>query len=127
MTTYVDPFGGSPVNPVDISYKAIALSANLTLEWPSFSATGDVVARIMEVTPSGAGLSISMPPADQAGVGIDSLIRNLGASTFSVFDNSGNTITTVASGEAKYVYLKNNGSVAGTWASIAFGVGSSNP
>jgi hypothetical protein len=40
--------------------------------------------------------------------------------------NSGTTITTIAAGEAKYVYITANGTAGGTWGLIAFGVGTSN-
>jgi hypothetical protein len=67
-----------------------------------------------------------MPPANQASVGEDSLVRNVGSNTFTLATNSGTTITTIAAGEAKYVYITANGTAAGTWGLIAFGVGTSN-
>jgi hypothetical protein len=67
-----------------------------------------------------------MPPANQASVGEDSLVRNVGSNTFTLADNAGGTITTIAAGEAKYVYITANGTAAGTWGLIAFGVGTSN-
>lgn len=122
---YVDPFTSSSVNPSDVSYRAVALSANVTLGWPSFTATGDIIARTMDVTPSGAGLAITLPAANQASTGEDTLIRNLSADTFTVKDAGGNTVTTVATGQSKYVYLTDNSTANGTWAVVAFGVGSS--
>jgi hypothetical protein len=67
-----------------------------------------------------------MPPANQASVGNDSLIRNVGANAFTIktFDGIG-TIITVAAGEAKYVYIKTNPDAQGTWGNIAFGAGTS--
>jgi hypothetical protein len=67
-----------------------------------------------------------MPPANQASVGEDSLVRNVGSNTFTLATNSGTTITTIAAGEAKYVYITANGTAGGTWGLIAFGVGTSN-
>jgi hypothetical protein len=67
-----------------------------------------------------------MPPANQASVGQDALIRNIGANTFVVTDYAGNTIVSVAASEAKYIYIKTNATTAGTWGIIAFGVGTSN-
>jgi hypothetical protein len=67
-----------------------------------------------------------MPPANQASVGEDALIRNVGANTFTVADYDGNTIATVAAGQAKYIYITTNANTAGTWGLISFGVGASN-
>jgi hypothetical protein len=67
-----------------------------------------------------------MPPASQASVGIDALFRNVGSYTFTVRDYDGGTIVTIAPSEAKYIYLTDNVTTAGTWGLIAFGVGTSN-
>ena len=67
-----------------------------------------------------------MPPANQASVGNDSLIRNIGANTFTVKDYAGtNTIVSIAAGESKYIYITSNPDAQGTWGVIAFGTGTS--
>jgi hypothetical protein len=67
-----------------------------------------------------------MPPADQASVGQDALIRNVGSNSFTVKDYDGvNTIIVVAAGESKYIYITANPTNAGTWSNIAFGTGTS--
>ena len=82
--SYNSPFTGNVVQPTDVAYRAITLSANLQLEWPiNGNATDDYAARIMEVTATTTGLLLEMPPANQASVGNDALIRNVGADTFS--------------------------------------------
>lgn len=125
--SYISPFTGNVIQPTDVSYRAITLSANTTLSWPiNGSATDDYVARIMDVTATAGSLTLRMPPANQASVGEDSLVRNVGATTFTLADFAGNTITTIAAGEAKYVYITTNATEAGTWGLIAFGVGTSN-
>lgn len=122
--SYNSPFTGNVVQPTDVSYRAIALTANTQLQWP-VDGTDDVAARIMEVT-AAAGLSLWMPPANQASVGQDALIRNTGANTFVVKDFAGtNTIVSIAAGEAKYIYITANPTTTGTWGIIAFGAGSS--
>lgn len=124
--SYVDVFGGSAVNPEDVSYRAITLDENIELVWPSLTQTDpEVAARIMDVTPSGPGFSITMPPANQIGVGMDAMFNNLGADTFTVLDNDGNTLGTVAAGAVKYLYLTDNSTVAGTWRIFTFGTGTS--
>jgi hypothetical protein len=80
----------------------------------------------MEVTATTTGLLLKMPPANQASVGNDALIRNVGANTFTVADFDGNTIASVAAGQARYIYIETNPDEAGTWGVIAFGVGASN-
>lgn len=128
MPSFVNTFGGTVVYPADVSYRAVALTANVTLTWPTELATNtNVVASIMDVTPSGAGLTIRMPDATQASVGQTALFFNVGASSFTVADNSGNTIQTIASGEAWQIYLTGNATVNGTWRPIQYGVGTSSP
>lgn len=124
--SFISPFTGNVIQPTDVSYRAITLSANTQLQWPiNGSATDDYVARIMNVTATAGSLKLEMPPANQTSVGNDALIRNVGATTFTVADYDGNTIVSVAAGEAKYIYITTNSTEAGTWGVIAFGVGSS--
>ena len=124
--SFISPFTGNVIQPTDVSFRAITLSANTTLSWPiNGNATNDYAARIMNVTATTGGLTLRMPPANQASVGEDALIRNVGATTFTVADYDGNTIATVAAGEAKYIYITTNANTAGTWGLIAFGVGAS--
>jgi hypothetical protein len=125
--SYNSPFTGNVIQPTDVSYRAVTLTANTQLQWPiNGNATDDYAARIMQVTATTAGLSLYMPPANQSSVGNDALIRNVGSNTFTVKDYAGaNTIITVAAGESKYVYITANPTVTGTWGNIAFGTGTS--
>lgn len=125
--SYNSPFTGNVIQPTDVSFRSIALTANTQLQWPiNGNATDDYAARIMQVTASTAGLSLYMPPANQASVGQDALIRNTGANTFTVKDFEGtNTIISVAAGESKYIYITANPTTTGTWGIIAFGTGTS--
>lgn len=125
--SYVSPFTGDVIQPTDVSYRSVTLSANTQLNWPSNSTTNaDYAARIMQVTATAGSLSLYMPPADQNSVGNDALIRNIGANTFTVKDYAGtNTIVSVAAGESKYIYITTNANAQGTWGVIAFGTGTS--
>ena len=126
MPSFVNTFGGTTIYPAGVSYRAVALTANVTLTWPTELATNtNVVASIMDVTPSGAGLTIRMPDASQASVGETVLFFNPGANTFIVADNGGNTLATVAAGQSWQLYLTGNSTVNGTWRALAYGVGSS--
>ena len=127
MPSYNSVFTGQVIQPTDVSFRAITLTANTQLEWPiNGNATDDYAARIMNVTASSAGLALWMPPANQTSVGNDALIRNVGANSFTVKDYNGtNTIITIAAGEAKYIYITSNANTQGTWGNIAFGTGTS--
>lgn len=125
--SYNSPFTGNVVQPTDVSYRSVTLSANTQLQWPiNGNATDDYAARIMDVTASSGGLSLYMPPANQTSVGNDAMIRNVGANTFTVKTYGGsNTIISIAAGESKYIYITNNSTEAGVWGNIAFGTGTS--
>jgi len=125
--SFTSPFTGQVIQPTDVSYRSVSISVNTTLSWPiNGSAIDNAVARIMDVTATAAGLSLSMPPANQASVGSDALIRNVGANTVTIKDYDGNSIASVAPSAARYIYITTNATTAGTWGNIAFGVGSSN-
>jgi len=125
--SFNSPFTGNVIQPTDVSFRAITLSADTQLEWPiNGNDTDNAAARIMNVTATAGGLKLKMPPANQTSVGQDALIRNIGGTTFTVTDYNSNTIITIAAGEAKYIYITANPTTAGTWGNIAFGVGTSN-
>lgn len=125
--SYNSPFTGTVIQPTDVSFRAITLSADTQLQWPiNGNATDDYAARIMNVTATTGGLSLWMPPANQTSVGMDALIRNVGSNSFTVKDYAGSgTIITILAGECKYIYITSNATTQGTWGNIAFGVGTS--
>lgn len=126
MSSFLNVFGGTTVYPAEVNYRAVALSANVTLEWPTeVSSTSNILASIMDVTPSGAGFTIRLPAANLASVGETALFFNVGASAFTVADNGGNTIVSIAPGIAWQVYLTNNTTVNGTWRATQYGAGTS--
>ena len=125
--SYNSPFTGTVIQPTDVSYRAITLTANTQLNWPiNGNATDDYAARIMDVSASSAGLELLMPPANQTSVGNDALIRNVGAYAFTVKDYAGtNTIIAVAASKVEYLYITDNADEQGTWGTVAFGTGTS--
>lgn len=126
MPSYTNVFGGTVVYSAEVSYRAFTLSANVELSWPTELATNtNVVSSIMDVTPSGAGFEVAMPAANLASVGETALFFNVGASSFTVTDNSGNTIQTIAPGEAWQIYMTSNTTVDGSWRPIQYGAGTS--
>lgn len=115
-------FNGGVVNPGQVSYLALALTASASLNWPTFATTGNVVASIIDVTSTGA-YTITMPDATQAGVGSVTVIRNLSAYTITVNDYAGGNIGTIAAGVAKLIYLTDNSTTGGTWGILTYGAG----
>ena len=129
MTTYTNPFTGQTVNPSQVSYEALTLSANTLLDWPINGTTGTPTANIIDVSASTTGLYLILPPATQVSTGQTVLVRNTGANPFIVTSyvatGVGATIVSVASGVAQYIFLTNNSTTAGTWASVTLGAGTS--
>ena len=57
--SFNSPFTGNVIQPTDVSYRAITLSANTQLEWPiNGSVTDDYAARIMNVTATAGSLRL---------------------------------------------------------------------
>jgi len=126
MTTYTNPFTGQTIQPADISYEYLSLTADTTLDWPINGNNTTPVSSIIEVTTTTySGLSLVLPPATQVSDGQSILIRNVGSLAFTVKNNSGGTIVSAASGVAYFVYLTDNSTTAGSWATVTFGAGTS--
>ena len=126
MTAYTDRFGGSTVQPSDVGFRAVSLSASITTVWPSFATAANECARIMKVTASAGSLTITLPDATLAATGQDVLFDNSGAETFTVLDSAGGSVCTLTAGQVKYLYLSDNSTAAGTWRVTLFGASSSN-
>lgn len=123
--SWTQTFGGKTQRPSQVSFRAVALTSNLTLVWPlNAPPSSEVVADIMDVTPDAPGHVITLPSATEAGVGNNILFRNLGADSFDIVNNTGGAVATVPSGGAYFIYLRNNSTVAGLWGVIFYGVGS---
>ena len=126
MTIYTDVFGGANIYPSEISYSALALSADVYLSWPEETSTNqDLATRIIDVTPASAGLSVYLPEADKSGTGNTILFNNIGAHTVTVRKSTGVQVVTVAAGELWQVYLTNNTTAAGSWQALQYGAATS--
>ena len=128
MTTYVNPLTGQTINPSQIGYEALTISVNTALSWPInslYTTTTPMVAAIIQVTATNTNLQLQMPPALQVSTGQSVLIQNIGANSFTVTDISGNTIVSIASGIAEYIFLTDNTTNDGTWSTVTFGAGTS--
>lgn len=125
MPTYTNPYTGQTISPSQVGYESLTISVDTELQWPINGNTTDVVANIIEVNATVGSLDLYMPPATQVSVGQSALIRNVGSNTFTVVDNGGNTIVSIASGIAQYIYVTDNTTINGTWQTVTFGAGTS--
>jgi hypothetical protein len=127
MTTYTNPFTGQTISPSSVSYESLTLSSDTTLEWPINGNLNTPASSIIDVTATAPGYLLKLPPATQVSTGQTVIVRNIGllANTFTVADYSGNTIILVSSGVAEFIFLTNNSTVSGTWASVVLGAGTS--
>lgn len=119
--SFTQVFGGTTIYPSDVSYLALALTADETLEWPLERSTdGNLVASIIDITPTGA-YAITLPSATLTGVGQTVLFNNLGPSTVTIKGNAGATLLSLAAGEVWQIYLTDNTTAAGSWRSFKYG------
>jgi len=128
MTTYTNPFTGQTINPSSVSYESLSITTNTTLDWPINGTTGIPASNIIDITAT-AGLSLTLPPASQVSTGQTILIRNIGSNSLTIkgysTNNTGPTVVSIASGVANYIYLTDNTTDAGTWATVVLGAGTS--
>lgn len=124
--TYVPVFTVGVIQPSNVAYRAVSISANYAPVWPSKAAnTPEVVANLMEITATVGGLNITLPPANQVGNGTTVIWRNLGANAFTLVDQNNNTVLSIASGQVWAVYLQDDSTVQGTWSEFQFSTTSS--
>jgi hypothetical protein len=131
MTSYTNPFSGQTINPSAVSYEALSVTANTLLEWPVNGNDSTPVSSIIDVTATANGSApttgclLQLPPAQQVSTGESTLVRNIGSNPFTVTDYSGNTIITIASGVAQFIFLTNNTTTNGVWSTVTFGASTS--
>jgi len=120
--SFVNVFGGTVIYPSDVSLIAYELDDDIVLRWPLDAMSGpDVTARIIDLTTTGSGFSVTLPPADETGVGQTILFNNLGPDDVDVLDNDGGTILAISAGEQWQIYLSDNSTAAGTWQTFRYG------
>ena len=119
--TYTDVFGGNTIYPSDVSYRYIQLTADVTLSWPLETSSEDTTARIMDFTADTSSLEITLPVASAVSNGQTLLINNVGSETFTVHDNAGTQLVSVAGGMVWQLYLMDNSTDAGSWRVFQYG------
>jgi hypothetical protein len=126
MPGFTEIFGGGTIYPSEPTYLSINMSDDVTLEWPIEQAvSGDIVAKIIDVTASVAGLTITIPDARQVSTGYTALFNNVGAETVTVVTATGGTIISLSSGTAWTIYLRDNSTEAGSWRTFQQGASTS--
>ena len=127
MNSFFNYFSGSAVKPAQVQYEALTIPPSLTLVWPTESIEGaNYVAAWMDVDATAGGNSLTMPDATQGSTGVASIINNVGTDTFTVLDNTGTLIATIAAGLSWVVILKDNTTQAGSWEAVQLGATTSN-
>lgn len=126
MTSYVNTFGGGNINPTDLSYTAITISANTNLVWPAVGVTStNILTDKLEISATTSSLNVYLPPANLVSVGQDALIYNAGSNSFNLLTNTGVFLVTVSPGQSLFMVVRDNSSASGSWRAIRFGVGTS--
>lgn len=126
MADYTQVFGGTNVYPSDVSYSSLALTADVTLEWPLEAEIGaNLATSIIDVSSDQANRVIYMPDATKASTGITTLFNNTGSYTVLVKSSTGTTLLSAASGTTWQLYLTNNTTASGTWRTFQFGASAS--
>lgn len=128
MTTYTNIFTGALVAPALVAYNAITLTAPLTLQWPLETAPNSNLATpLIDILLGSVAASLTLPPANQTGVGTFLIVNNLSAFTQTVFSNSGLSLATIAAGAVFFFYLQTNATAGGTWFAFQYGAAISAP
>lgn len=123
---YQQVFGSVTVPPSQYQYQALSLGVNTAFNWPyNYSGTAAVTSTLIDMTATAAGLVFTMPPADAVSTGETVVFNNKGSNTFTIKDNAGNVLATVAAGVAQLLYVTNNLSAAGLWGQFTMGAGTS--
>lgn len=125
MTDYTDSFGLDTVNPTRQNYNSLAITTNVTLQWPfNYSGDGYVLSAITDISAT-SGLTITLPNANSVSNGEDVLVRNTGSFSFTLVDADAVSVAILAPGDARYIFVTDNTTAAGTWEVVSFGVGTS--
>lgn len=121
--SYAEVFGGALLFPSQLSYLSITTAVDLTLQWPVEQQIGgnNVVADFLDIDTTVASLNIDMPSASNTSTGNKTTFNNIGSNSFTVRDNTGGTIQSVAPGEQWVVVLRDNTTVAGLWRTFQLG------
>ncbi len=125
--SYTNVFTGETILPSEVSYYALALTANVTLYWPQEAQPNDpVVAQIIDINSSTSNnLVITMPDARSASTGTSVLFNNKSAYTVIINNAGGTQIISIPPSTQWLIYLTDNSTLAGSWSSTQNGAATS--
>lgn len=120
--SYVPTFGGPPANPAQASLAVFTVSGTLALEWPSglvdsYSGTATTI----EVSSPNSASLINLPRGDMGSDGAAILFNNVGSNDIAVRNFSGDALYTLAAGQSRYTYLRDNTTSGGSWRNVIMG------
>lgn len=120
--SYTDVFGGANIYPSEITYESLALTGDVTLNWPTeASAASNFAARIMDIESDQAGREITLPDANGTGNGQTILFNNVGSYTIIIKNADGVQVAAPVAGSVWQLYLADNSTEAGVWEAFQFG------
>ena len=123
---YVNPLTGQTINPSQIGYESLTISASTFLEWPiNGNYSPNVVASIIQVTATTTGLNLILPSALQVSTGQSVLIQNIGSNPFTVTKNSRQYDHYDRIRHCTIYIFTDNTTNNGTWSTVTFGAGTS--
>ena len=124
--TYTSVFGGEPMLPAYVSFRAITTSTNQTLVWPTEGqSTLDYVAQLNDVTTTLGGVVFTMPDATLTSTGTTCVFNNVGSTSFQINNAAGAVIITVPPSTCWVLYLSDNTTEAGVWRNFQYGASTS--
>ena len=121
--SFTDVFGGETIFPSQLSYNSIITAVDVVLQWPREQQIEgvNVVADWMDIDASAPSINIDMPAATNTSTGNKVTFNNIGSNTFTVRDDTGGTIQSVAPGEQWILILRDNTTAAGLWRTSQLG------
>lgn len=124
---FTDVFGSQTVPPAEESFAEYAVTGTESyLVWPEqYGGQGLLLADITELTPSGGGVQVTLPPADAVSRGESFILRNRGAESIELLNTDAVPQALLPAGQSLFLYIDDNATPAGGWSSFVYGTGTS--
>lgn len=127
--SFTSVFGGTTIQPSDVSWDALTFASDVRLIWPLESPPGlansPLVPRLLDCVATASSLSIFMPDATQGSTGNTTVFNNIGPNTFLVKDALGGILLSIDPATVWTLYLTDNTQAQGTWRSYQNGASTS--
>lgn len=122
---YNDVFARTAIPPSGEAYRYITLTSSVRLNWPQNYDGEDYLANINTLDSRVVGAQLYLANASAASTGADLLFVNVGTNDISIVDAAGGAVAVIKPGEAKYIWLTDNTTLAGKWSVLNYGSGPS--